>query len=406
VVQVFTDNDVSAFDRKVKRPSFEALLVSLAGGELDTVVVWKTDRLARRGRDLQRFLDACEPNGATLTSCTEPEFAGPTGLLMLRVVNSFAEHESSVKSERVARANRERAHRGEPHGGGRRVFGYTRVFEPFEPEAMLVTEGVHRLLHGESNRAIVKDWNARGITTVAGGQWSPGNLARMMRAPVFAGLRAYHGELLPGAWPALVARREWDMLQVILAARLGPHKAVTRHLLTGLTRCGGCGARMFGTQHHGHVEYRCNKDRNGCGRVSIRSSILEPEVLRLLFAEAPRIAKRFLAPQLRSHIVLGAKLAALDEDVAALDELHTARFVDRSINQQAFLRAKAQLDARIASKRAEIGQENVLLALSSNLELEWHDRPLSWRRQVLEATVKQITVRPGRNDRVAVTWLA
>ena len=37
---------------------------------------------------------------------TEPEFAGATGRLMLNIVISFAEHESSVKSERPAPENR------------------------------------------------------------------------------------------------------------------------------------------------------------------------------------------------------------------------------------------------------------------------------------------------------------
>ena len=47
---------------------------------------------------------------------------------LLRIVSGFAEHESSVKAERVARAN-EDVSKGKPHGGGGRKFGYTMDFK-------------------------------------------------------------------------------------------------------------------------------------------------------------------------------------------------------------------------------------------------------------------------------------
>ena len=34
------------------------------------------------------------------------------------------------------------------------------------------------------------------------------------------------------------------------------------------------------------------------------------------------------------------------------------------------------------------------------------ERPLAWRRQVLEAMVERIVVRPGRSDRVSIEWSA
>jgi len=406
VVQVFSDNDVSAYVAGKKRLNFELLLRTVAAGDVDTVVVWKTDRLARRGRDLQKFLDTADPHGVTLTSCTEPEFSGPTGKLMLKIISGFAEHESDVKAERVARANKARAAEGKPHGGGGRKFGYTEVFHKHPVEAPLIVEAANRLVYvGDSGRTIARDWNDRRILTVAGVIWSPGNFKRMMRAPLYAGLRSYHGELHPGTWPALIERAQWDVLQVILTPRPAPKKAVTRHLLSGLCRC-ACGARMFGVQTtKGYVEYRCSQER-GCGKVSIRSKILEPEVERQLFEEAPRIAARQRAPQLRSSFVVAGKLRALDADVEALDELSSARYVEHVIDHPTFLRRKAELDARIDALRASLAMEHAVFALNSDLEAEWSGKPLEWKRQVLEAAVDRITVRPGRTDRISIEWAA
>src|SRR5690606_40574780 len=154
-----------------------------------------------------------------LHSLTEPQFSGPTGLLMLRIVAGFAEHESNVKSERVARKEKQRAERGEPHKGGRRVFGYTRDFEPHPDEAPLVREAVARILAGEGSNTIAQDWNARGVRTAQGKEWVASNLRRMLRSPVHAGIRTHHGQLIDGTWPALVERERWEQLRSVLEGR-------------------------------------------------------------------------------------------------------------------------------------------------------------------------------------------
>src|SRR4051812_38035042 len=46
VVQVFVDNDLSAFSGK-PRPGYQSLLAAIAAGSVDTVLAWHTDRLHR-----------------------------------------------------------------------------------------------------------------------------------------------------------------------------------------------------------------------------------------------------------------------------------------------------------------------------------------------------------------------
>jgi site-specific DNA recombinase len=77
--------------------------------------------------------------------------------------------------ERISRASRQRAERGEWHGGPVPPWGY--VFSEVEgrrslklwPErAALVREAADRVLAGESLYRIRQDWNARGLTSSAG----------------------------------------------------------------------------------------------------------------------------------------------------------------------------------------------------------------------------------------------
>lgn len=44
VVEVFEDVDVSAYDRRIQRPAFEALRETVLDGRLDGVLLWKLDR--------------------------------------------------------------------------------------------------------------------------------------------------------------------------------------------------------------------------------------------------------------------------------------------------------------------------------------------------------------------------
>lgn len=213
VVARYEDNDVSAYQRKVRRPAFEDLLAHVASGEVGAVIVWRSDRFARQPRDLERFLDIAEPSGTQLLSVTEPEFGGRTGLLILRMLVAFASHESGVKSERVSRKSREQAEAGNPRYGGSRPFGYTAQYVPHTAEAGLYREAVDRIIFGERPTDIANDWNARGITTVKGSRWTSSNLARTLRAPVHAGIRAYRGERFDGTWEPLISSDLWYALQ-------------------------------------------------------------------------------------------------------------------------------------------------------------------------------------------------
>src|SRR5260370_21206715 len=94
------------------------MMTDLASGAIDAVVVWRTDRLARQPRDLERFIDAAEAHQGGLLSVTEPDFSGSSGLLILRMLTAFANHESGVKAERVARKMKELAERGDPAPAG------------------------------------------------------------------------------------------------------------------------------------------------------------------------------------------------------------------------------------------------------------------------------------------------
>ena len=126
MADVYTDVDLSAYDRRVQRDGFERLLHALAAGTYAGVIVWKIDRLVRQPRDLERILDALEAGGASLASVHDPvDVSGPMGVAMLRISVVMANVESANISIRGRRKAEELARAGKPCTGGTRAFGYS-----------------------------------------------------------------------------------------------------------------------------------------------------------------------------------------------------------------------------------------------------------------------------------------
>jgi site-specific DNA recombinase len=413
----YVDNDISAWQKRSKRPEFERLLQDLKAGAIDTIIVWKVDRLARRGRDIQRVIDLMEDHGVDLMSMTEPEFRGATGILLLRILSGFAEHESTVKSERVARKRKSEAEQGRFRAAGKRVFGYHRDGTPHPDEAPEYRKAVERILAGERPWSVLQDWRERGVLTTEGGVWRSANLYRLLRYPRHAGIVVYKGLQIDAeaSWEALVPRDTWDRLQAVLDAHArSQSKPVRKHQLTGLLWCSRCGHRMNGRTLPGWAEYHCDGGSGGCNGVGIRSHRIEPEVvesvLHVLESQAFQDAQR--AHALEDHGT-NAAMAQLQDDKAALDQLTTDHYVDRLIDRQAFLGAKEQLDARIkATARKLAKKSNLLVQLPQDgdaLRCWWEAARPEQRRTVLGLVIERIEVLPGGrwdavSDRVRITW--
>lgn len=257
VAHEFTDNSISALTGK-HRPGYEALRAAVAAGAVDQVVVWQTSRLWRnrgeRARDIDMLAEArvgvIAVKGPSLDLSTAYG-RGLTGLL-----GEFDTMESEVKSERVVAAAAQRARQGRPNGP--LGYGWRREGTEYvvvEEEAAIVREIVRRLGARETLRAVTADLNERGVPAPKTPTWGKTSVSKIATRPSNVSLLVRHRgrpdeALLPGCWPALVERAEWDHVRAVLSeparrtngtARPGARK----HLLTwGVGECGVCGGRL------------------------------------------------------------------------------------------------------------------------------------------------------------------
>ena len=87
---------------RMDRPALQRLLADIAAGRVDTIVVYKIDRLTRSLTDFAKLVEILDARGASFVSVTQ-QFNTTTsmGRLTLNILLSFAQFEREVIGERI-----------------------------------------------------------------------------------------------------------------------------------------------------------------------------------------------------------------------------------------------------------------------------------------------------------------
>src|SRR5918995_555405 len=98
--QMYDDGGVSG--GTMERPALKRLLADIAAGKIDTVVVYKVDRLTRSLGDFAKIVEVFDRHHVSFVSITQ-SFNTTTsmGRLTLNVLLSFAQFEREVTGERI-----------------------------------------------------------------------------------------------------------------------------------------------------------------------------------------------------------------------------------------------------------------------------------------------------------------
>jgi DNA invertase Pin-like site-specific DNA recombinase len=419
VGEVYVDNDRSAFNGK-PRPAYTRMLADIREGRVDGVLAWHTDRLHRRFRDLEPFVDAVEAAGIPVATVKagDLDVATASGRMLARILAAADAHEVERKSERQRAKAREIALAGRTNGGGLRPYGYKAGgMELEETEAELLREAARRVIDGESTYAIAADWRARGIRTGTGAEWSFRLLRRTLRLSRIAGLREYKGELYPAVWPAVLPRRTWDAVQRRLAVRRpAPRGGRGTYLLTGLIECGRCGQPMRGHPNHGKRSYACLRESGGCGQMRIVAEPTEAVIAEAVFAAIDGGAvERALA--VAAADAAGTELVErVTADRAALEELARDHYVEKAITRAEFFAARTELTERIARAEQALSKAEDTAALAgissaAVARAAWPTWDTPRRRELLAALIEAVTIAPSTvyrfdPERLDIRWRA
>ncbi len=432
VVEVITDNDVSAFSG-VARPGYDRLLTLIERGEVDAVVALHSDRLYRRPRDLERLVDVIQRNQVRVLTAMSGavDLSTASGQMVAKMLAVVSEHESARIGERVSAKHRANAEHGKAHGGAR-PYGYQRhlikngypedkpgVLEVDPVEAERIREAAAAILRGASLSSIVVAWNNAGYPTTTGAKWRPGTLSKVLRAGRIAGLREVDGEVLRGVattWPAILDEATWQRVRSrIVNAPIG--RRPRRNLLAGFCYCGRCGVKM-GMQSEaaevpgGRRTIACDKaNRHGCGSCSARAEYVEAIVEDYVLGELEKVN----LVQARARLTVDSS-TALVASIAADEQMMSdlaANLGARRIGRGEWLAAREPIEDRLAENRRALEQvaadSELDDAVFDGLDRErWEELDLDQKRAVIRLFVDRVVIdkgRPGRNfnpDRVNV----
>ncbi|MCU1614700.1 MAG: putative recombinase [Frankiales bacterium] len=414
VVETITDNDMSASTGK-PRPGYQKLLSLMRSRSVDAVIVWHVDRLTRRLVDLEEVITICETTGVRLATVTgDIDLGTDTGRMLARILASVARGEVERKGVRQRRANEQRAADGRM-GWTRRPFGYDRQdgeIVVVEPEAKALEQAAETILAGGTLAAGVRMLDSTGLTTTAGKPWNVTSLRRALLNPRYAGRVSHRGaDVTEGKWPVILPGDVQERLSEKLrdVKRRLQQGTEVKYLLSGLARCGRCGAVMFATsaavKGRRYRIYRCLS----CyltRRADLVDEVVEGVVIARL--SRPDAADLFAededVPALRAEC---AELRGRRDDLAGL-------LADGLLSASAVRERSQALTQRINGLEDQIsralGESPVTaLAAADDVGAAWEAMPLRSRKQVVDLlmTVTILPVGKGQRftpEQVQIEW--
>ena len=232
------------------RPALQQLLADVKAGRVDTIVVYKIDRLTRSLADFAKIVEILDARGASFVSVTQ-QFNTTTsmGRLTLNVLLSFAQFEREVIGERI----RDKIAASKRKGmwmGGVPPLGYQaqdRKLVIVESEAEIVRLIFRRYAELGSVRLLKDELEARNIQSklrtsgagrISGGKpFARGALYLMLQNRIYRGEIVHNQQSHLGEHKPIIDQPLWDAVQAQLAGNAAqPEGGKTRQpsLLAGM----------------------------------------------------------------------------------------------------------------------------------------------------------------------------
>src|SRR5246500_2211789 len=235
----------------MERPALQQVLADITAGRVDTVVVYKIDRLTRSLADFAKIVENLDKRSASFVSVTQ-QFNTTTsmGRLTLNVLLSFAQFEREVIGERI----RDKIAASKRKGmwmGGVPPLGYRvedRKLRTIDSEAEIVRAIFRRYAELGSVRLLKQELDARGIKSkswtsasgrlIGGKPFSRGALYLMLQNRTYLGEIVHKGQSHPGDHAPIIDQPLWDAVHSRLADNTAERSSGTRSrqasLLAGL----------------------------------------------------------------------------------------------------------------------------------------------------------------------------
>lgn len=263
IVKIYTDGGYSGGN--VNRPALQQMLQDIDKGLIDSVIVYKLDRLSRSQKDTLMLIEDCFlAKNVDFVSVNENfDTSTPFGRAMIGILSVFAQLEKDQITERFTMGRIGRAKNGYFHGGGNAPTGYDYIDGELvinDYEAIQVKDLYNRFLKGYS---IHNCWQY--MQQKYGGWSNEVSVRNVLKNELYIGKVKFKGVAYQGNHQPIISEETFRQVQDLFNSsrrasdtfKRSPFKAST--LLSSLVYCGKCGARFHGE----HGNYSCYSRTKG-----------------------------------------------------------------------------------------------------------------------------------------------
>jgi len=334
--------------KKPGREEFGRMMAAVAKGEVDTIVCWKADRLARNAADAGTVLFALESKRLKRIITSDGVYADDADSeLMLGILLGFSAKYSKDLSKNIRRGMEEKLRRGE--WAWTAPFGYKNVRMSADRAVIAVDEEMAPYVRQLFELAATGAYSIDALARITRDEWkirkpqrrvnstklglSHTTIVHILTNPFYRGLLVVKGEVYPGTHEPLVSDQLYEKVQRALGRRRSSTDRPKRHLFTlgGLVRCRGCGRTLTGTitkskSGKPYTYYVCsNKMRRRCTQPRLSETALLREVAGMLHRlaiteEDYALAFRILQDaEQRGHAQLAQQKTRADAEIKQLD---------------------------------------------------------------------------------------
>ena len=107
--------------KSMHRPSMHKLMGDLHSGKIDTIVIWRLDRLGRTASGLTKLFEELQRYKCNLISLKDHlDLSTPAGRLTANIIASSCAYETEVRAERVKAGQASAKARGKRWGGSKK----------------------------------------------------------------------------------------------------------------------------------------------------------------------------------------------------------------------------------------------------------------------------------------------
>ncbi len=376
VLKIFIEKGESA--KTTNRTEFNKLIeyINLKSNEIDFLIVFKLDRLARNMADHTNIVSFLTKNGIILKSATEAISQTPEGKLMENMMATFAQFDNDQRSHRTRLGMIQAVKEGRyVH---KAPLGYRNNKKDGESSLMQTDEKIiiekifTDFSHGKKQHEIISDLKQIGITI------AKQSLKKILLNPVYIAKMktSFFDYLVKGDWEPTIDEIVFGKVQDILAKKSISYsiKNVDDDFpLRRFLKCPQCNHKLTGSWSKGrsmkYAYYHCTK--KGCKFKPIKKEKAESlflEYLRL-FEPADRVlddfsksAKEFVKDKqkLNGKIVstLNKELTELEDNKNRIEDLAIAG----TFEKDRFIRKIGEVEKDITQKRVELdntSKENI-----------------------------------------------